>query len=196
MVRRNALDDREIPGGPVGVCESKRLDPLVPIIRSEIAVTKFYAGRYDESIADFKKLSAEHPGFPTTYLFLARNYEQKGEFGAALEAEMKYWELREVPAERLRLLREADEKGGHDAYLKVLAEGFEEDARKQYVYEYLLAHVYARMKDREKTLEWLKKGVENRSANIYKSFIDPNFNFLTEDPEFVSLMRKMNLPVQ
>ena len=62
------------------------------------------------------------------------------------------------------------------------------------MYEYLLAHIYARKRDRLNCLKWLKKGVANHSANIYKSYIDPNFLFLKEDPDYAALMKKMNFP--
>ncbi|HUF02609.1 MAG TPA: winged helix-turn-helix domain-containing protein [Aridibacter sp.] len=176
--------------------KAKEIDPLVPIIRSELAVVKYYEGKYAESIAEFKKLKVEFPDFPTSYLFLARNYEQLGRHNEAVAEELEYWRRQGFSEERLASLRAAFDSGGLDSYLAALARLQEKDSRQQYVYDYRLVHVFGRMKDRERTLKWLRKGVENRSANIYKVLIDPVFGFLRDDPDFKVLLKEMNLPVK
>ena len=57
-------------------------------------------------------------------------------------------------------------------------------------HEYRLVHIYARLRDREKTLEWLEKGIRKRSSNIIKVNLDPNFDFLRDDERFQTLQRE------
>lgn len=173
--------------------KAKELDPLAPIIRSELGVVKYYAGRYDDSIADFKKLKAEFPEFATSYIFLARCYEQKGLYKEAVDEELGYWKLKEMNPARISRLRETYSLDGYKFYLELLASGLEIDAKVQYVPEYRLTHTYARLRNREKLMSWLQKGVVNRSANINKVFIDPSFTFVKNDPGFQQQLRKMNL---
>jgi hypothetical protein len=61
-------------------------------------------------------------------------------------------------------------------------------------HDYRPVRIYGRLRDREKNLEWLEKGIEKHFSNINKVFIDPNFSFLNDEPRFQTALRKMNLP--
>lgn len=174
--------------------KARELDPLVPIIRSELAVITYYRRNYDETIKQFAKLKEEFPDFPTSYLFTARAYEQKNMPEDSFNNEIRYWEMSGFDKLKLRELGEAFETGGREGYLKKLTDQMEAQAREKYIYEYRLAHAYARSGNRKKTLEWLEKGVKKRSSSIVRAYLDPNFDFLRDDPEFQKLIAKMNFP--
>jgi len=170
------------------------IDPLVPIIQSEIAVNLYYSRRFDEAIAHYSKLKKEHPAFPTSYLFSAWAYEQQGETELAFDEEIQFWTLQNLGDAVIEDLRIAFRTGGRTAFLERLARALESSAGGRYFHEYRIIHVYGRLKDREKVLEWLREGVRNHSSNVVKVFIDPNFDFLRGDPQFQQLLNEMKLP--
>lgn len=170
------------------------LDPLVPISRSELAVVKYYARQYDEAIEHFSKLKSEFPTFPTSYMFLAWIYEQKHMPEESLQNEIEFWKLHGTGETEISDLERAFREGGRAAFLQAVAGMLESEVKNgRPIIEYRLAHIYARLKDREKTLEWLEKGIEKRSSNIIKSTLDPNFDFLRDDTRFKELQTNFQM---
>jgi TolB-like protein len=170
------------------------IDPLVPIIQSEIAVNMYYSRRYDDAIAQYSKLKEEHPAFPTSYLFSAWAYEQLGETERSFNEEIQFWTLQDLGESTINELRSAFKAGGRTAFLEHLAQTLEKSAAERYFHEYRIIHVYGRLRNRGKVLEWLEKGVRNRSSNVVKVFIDPNFDFLRGDLQFQQLLDEMVPP--
>lgn len=184
---------KRFPEGEIELTKAGELDPLSPIIQSEIAVNLYYSGKYDEMIAHYAKLKQEYPAFPTSYLFSAWAYEQKGLYDQAFAEEIQYWQLQKVADTDLKELESRYKQGGRMEFLKYLASVFERSANDQYFHEYRLINIYGRLRDREKILEWLEKGIEKRSSNVVKVFIDPNFVFMRDDPRYQAALSKMNL---
>ncbi len=169
------------------------LDPLVPIIQSELGVNLYYIGNYQGAIDHFAKVKNDNPAFPTSYIFSARAHEMLGQYDQAFENEIEYWRLMKLDDATLDSLRAAYQEGGREKFLRRLTAHHEQTATNEYFYEYRLVHLYARLRDREQTLKWLERGVENRSASIPKVSIDPNFSFLSGDPRYQSALARMNL---
>ncbi len=169
------------------------LDPLAPIVASELAVVSYYSGKYDVAIEQFSKIKQEYPSFPTSYMFLAWSYEQKQMPDQAFDNEIIFWELKGVDADALTEMERAFRQVGYTAYLRQNARMLEMSVKSGRLFaEYRLAHVYARLQDREKTLEWVEKGIERRSANIIKANLDPNFRFLRDDERFQRLLSRFH----
>lgn len=167
------------------------LDPLAPIIQSELGVVMYYSGKYDEAIGHYSKLKQEFPNFPTTYLFSAWSYEQKQMPDESFAEEIIFWKLQGVDEATLGEMERIYRQKGRTAYLREIARMLEKTAQGgQLFVEYRLIHTYARLRDREKTLEWLEKGIKKRSANIIKVNLDPNFDFLRDDERFQMLQRE------
>jgi hypothetical protein len=59
---------------------------------------------------------------------------------------------------------------------------------------YMMAVVYAGLDDKSRALDWLNKGIEERSANMVFLKVDPFFENLRAEPRFGDLLRRMRLP--
>jgi hypothetical protein len=55
----------------------------------------------------------------------------------------------------------------------------------------LRARIYAGLGEKDKAIEWLEKGYEDRSIPPVK--VDPALYPLRSDPRFADLLRRMNL---
>jgi DNA-binding winged helix-turn-helix (wHTH) protein/TolB-like protein len=170
------------------------LDPLVPITHSEIAAMFYYMGRYDESLAAFRSLSLDHPTFATGHIFSAWIFDLKGMPDESFAEELSYWKVNHADQRVLDALSKAYQNGGRNAFLKQVAAEFENGAKQGAFPSYKIAHTYARLRDREKTLEWIEKCLDERSPNIVKISVDPNFEFLKQDPQFQAAIARLNLP--
>jgi len=52
---------------------------------------------------------------------------------------------------------------------------------------------YARLGEKEQTLQALNKAVDKHTAAAPLANVDPDFDFIRDDPRFTDLRRRMNL---
>ena len=57
-----------------------------------------------------------------------------------------------------------------------------------------IAESYARLEDKDKTLEYLNKAYEQREPQLVEIKVRPNFNFLRDDPRFKELVKRVGIP--
>ena len=70
------------------------------------------------------------------------------------------------------------------------------EERAQYVdiQSLYIAILYAQTENDEKTLEWLERGFDNYDADMPYIKEIPIFDFVSNEPRFKAILRKMNLP--
>ena len=98
-------------------------------------------------------------------------------------------------------MREAFEKGGWDGFqkhaqkrfLKLLNDELAKDKTK-YIPAINFATAYAYGKDKEKTLDYLTKALEERSMAALYLTVSPQYAFLRNDPQFKELTKKAGIP--
>jgi hypothetical protein len=87
------------------------------------------------------------------------------------------------------------EEAGYQGAVKRAAKMWEEKSQDTYVMPWNVAELYAYAGNKEKTIEWLEKGVEARDTNMIVIGVIPLFNdLLCDEPRYQNLLRKMNLP--
>jgi hypothetical protein len=63
----------------------------------------------------------------------------------------------------------------------------------RYVSSYDWAMVYAGKRGKEKTLQWLEKGYEERNGRLVNLAVHPQFAFLHSDPGFQRLLKEIGI---
>jgi DNA-binding winged helix-turn-helix (wHTH) protein/TolB-like protein len=168
------------------------LDPLAPIIQCELGVLRYYEGKYDETISLNGKIRQVFPDFPSSYLFTSWAYERKQMNNEAFAEEIVFWKLQGVDEPILKEMERAFRTEGYTAYMHEIAKMLEKAAQSGHLFhDYRLVHIYGRLRDREKTLEWLEKGIKNHSSGINKVPLDSNFDFLRNDERFQTLEHEL-----
>ena len=56
---------------------------------------------------------------------------------------------------------------------------------------YLFAVIYAGYGDREQTLAWLRKALQERTVHMIRLSVEPQFDFLRNDPEFQNVIKSI-----
>ncbi|HSK31297.1 MAG TPA: tetratricopeptide repeat protein, partial [Candidatus Limnocylindria bacterium] len=170
------------------------LDPLVPVTLSERAAVFYYSGRLDEALAQYAALKREHPQFPTSYIISAWIYELKGMNDQAFAEELMYQKLAGADEAFLKEAERGYSTGGRVGFLSLVVKRFEDELAGGMFPNYRIAHTYARLRNREKTLETIERCIEARSPNITKIALDHNFDFLRDDPRFQEAVAKLRFP--
>jgi eukaryotic-like serine/threonine-protein kinase len=170
------------------------LDPMSVIMNRVYGDILVDGRRYDEAIAQYRKTLDLDPHFPTAHYFLGRAYELNGMHDEAVAEYANSTGISAMPPEALQKLKEVYAKSGWKAYLQTSVEMVMRDSFRTQLPPFLIATLYARVGDKDKTIEWLQKGYEERDFRIMLISVTPEFDGLRTDPRFVDLVRQMGLP--
>jgi TolB-like protein/DNA-binding winged helix-turn-helix (wHTH) protein/Tfp pilus assembly protein PilF len=92
-------------------------------------------------------------------------------------------------------LGRANKEKGYRAALKVLADGFEEEAARRYVPRILLAQAQIDIGNRDRAFFWLEKAYKEHNWCMLYLTNDPTWDPVRSDPRFKDLLRRVGLPV-
>jgi TolB-like protein/Flp pilus assembly protein TadD len=179
------------------IAEGKRaieLDPLSPIINSDLGQNLFNARRYDEAIAQLRKTLEIDSTLYIAHFNLGFALQLKGDVPAAIAEYTKAQELSDNPRIPLLIAAAKAESGDKDAAMRMLAE-LEELSRHWNVPAYWCALLYLSLGNRDEAIRWLEQGIADPgSPNIVWIKVDPMLDPLRGDPRFDALVQKIVRP--
>ena len=179
--------------------KAMELDPISPQIQSFAGVTFKWARRYDDSLAQFRKVNTTDPNFSLNHERLAQLCAILGKFDEAIAEETQARLLAgEKPGDvRVKMdalaqkLATAGERGYWEQQL--LSARDRQNPPEAYVRSYGLAIIYAHLGEKEKAFENLEHALAERDAQITELAIEPQFDALRPDPRFSDLKRRIGL---
>ena len=179
------------------IAESKKavaLDPVSPVINWSLEFTLFNARRYDEAIEQARKTLEIDSSYVRSYYTIGTSYELKEMYEQAFEWYLKAANLDGRTSE-VMAWKEAYATGGVQSYYRKrldleMANG-ERDLSRQSLIS--VAVLYARLGEKEKSLEWLQRAFEERPYGIMFLKMEPAFDNMRSDPRFVELMKRIGL---
>ena len=177
------------------------LDPLSMIINNQKGRVLESQGKLDEAIAQYKKTIELFPDALSPRSNLAGDYEAKGMYSEAIEHRLVQLKLLGVSPENIKNLQLVFENDGYkgfvqkqiDIQLDSQRSSLEKD-KNAYLRSFGIAENYARLQDKDKTIEYLNKAYEQREPQIAELKIRLPFNFLRDDPRFKELIKKVGFP--
>jgi TolB-like protein/Tfp pilus assembly protein PilF len=177
------------------VAEGKRaieLDPLSPVINSDLGETLVHARRYDEAIAQLRKTLEIDPTFYFAHYNLGRALQLKGDVPAAIAEYEKAQQINEDA--RVLLAGAKAQSGDKEAAVRMLAE-LADLSQYRYVNAYSRALLNLSLNNREEAIRWLEQGVANHEGQpITWIKVDPMLDLLRGDPRFETLVQKVTGP--
>ncbi len=171
------------------------LDPLSLVIRTSLGVVLHYSRRYDEAMAQYRKVLALSSKDTTEARFqLARLYATKRMFPAAF-AELDKMLATNPSDSNLRsmLAMTYAFEGRREESLRIV-HSLEKKRRLEYLRPYILAEDYAALGNNDKAMEWLERAYKERDDWIAWIKVDPNLDGLRSEPRFGDLLRRVGLP--
>jgi hypothetical protein len=91
------------------------------------------------------------------------------------------------------LCAKADFNHGWNSAFQQIAEIYAEKVDFRYIDSYHVATYFIAFNDKDKAIEWLYRGYEDRSSNMNFFAVDPVWDNLRSDPRFREPLRRMNL---
>ena len=155
------------------------LDPLSPIVNTNLAMLYMEMHRYPEAKEQFEKTIARDPQFGPAHWKFSILCAVQNDFPCAVE-QIGRWskEITAMPAGR-----------DSAAYLKLVMSKEPKDE-----WTPAIAGTYALLGDKDKAFEYLEKAYASRSIELNLEFRFPSFDSIRSDPRYADLMRRLGVP--
>jgi TolB-like protein len=179
------------------IVESKRaveLDPLSPVINTDLATTFYYARRYDESARQLRKTLEIDPAFFYAHFNLGIVLQATGDISGAIAEYEKAKQLNDDLFMSVNLAQAKGHAGDKSAALQMLSE-LDKISQHREVVGYWRALLYLSLNNKDEALRWLEQGFKERDgSNISWIKVDPLLNSLHGDSRFEALVQKVVAP--
>ena len=147
---------------------------------NNLGVIDYERRKYGAAVKQYKKALALQPDSASFYSNLGAAYFAKKDFEHATKAY----------AEAVRLDPEIFDRTSHTGIAAQMASP-EDRAH----YDYVLAKLYAKIGDRDHSLEFLRKSMEEGYKDVKNVYTDPEFAELRKDARFEQLMKSKPLAI-
>jgi DNA-binding winged helix-turn-helix (wHTH) protein/Tfp pilus assembly protein PilF len=170
------------------------LDPFNAALNLNVGWLLYSTRSYNEAQAHFQQMIAARIYLPGSYSWMAQIYDALGRYDEAVEMDLKYRTLSNAASpETLAGFRSAYLSGGWTAYLEKILEHRKGIAARRHVEPFGFALIYARLGDKEQTLQWLERACEEKSVFVRRLSRDPAFDSLRTEPRFRLMLRQHGL---
>lgn len=171
--------------------QARELDPLSLMLTMSSADSFFFARQYDRAIRHLQAVIEQEPLFLPGHFSLGRVYVETGRYEEAIvafEKALQYSRNREA----LAPLAHAYALSGNERQARDLREELVA-ATDRYIASPLIARVHLGLGESEQALDWLERGLAERSYWMVFLKCDPVYDPIRSHPRFVALLRKMAL---
>jgi serine/threonine-protein kinase len=174
---------------------ARALDPYSAVILTDGGLILYFARKYDAAIALLREALSIDPTFVVANIPLGGAYVQKHMDSAAIAAFEQLTmasafvtsKANPVPIAALAYVFGVS-KRREDALMYI--ELLREKSATEYVSPYWMAVAYAGLGNTEEELRWLEKAFEDRDGFVSFVSVEPIFDGLRADPQFLKLLRK------
>jgi TolB-like protein/Tfp pilus assembly protein PilF len=171
--------------------EAKALDPLSLAIGSGVGHVLYLSRQYDQAIEAYRRIVALDPKYLQARLWFGRPYLQKGMYEEAIAELESAVELSGGSTMSMAVLAHAYASAGKLEPANQLLDQLMARSKESYVPSYWIGLVYVGMSDQERALEWLERAFEERSSWLAFANVEPRFDALRHNPNFLTLLKKI-----
>lgn len=180
--------------------QAHQLDPLSPIISSNLGQYAYYEHRYDDAIDNYNKTLEIVPDFWVAHHYRGLAYTMKGMHEQAIaefrdliespgEGPLKEGSVEKDP-EVAASLAFAYAGAGRRKEAEAILERFKTLAAQRYVSPLYFAIAYAGLNDQDQAIAFLNKAYESKHPGLVLIRIDPLFDRLRSDARFKQIVQR------
>ncbi len=173
------------------VKRARELDPLSVYTNALEGQFLVHAGQTDEALARLQKTFELDPDHWLAHLFASSAYIEKGMFAEAVVEAHKASELMPAGSHSTAFEAYALAKSGKQAQARAELQNLLTLSKQRYVSPYNVALIYNGLGDRDETLAWLDRAVEQRDVRLVFLKVEPKWSNLRDDPGFQELLRRV-----
>jgi len=172
---------------------AEELDPLSPIIGTNLGDMLVFARKYDEAVAQYKRTLVSNPDFGYAHQALGWAYGLKGMYPEAIAETRTAFELRNGSSAKGYLGLWLARSGKREEAVQLLNE-LKQESTRNYVQPYTFAVIYLGLGNKAEALNWLEKQMSGRAETASQYAVDPELDDLRSEPRFKAMLKQMHLP--
>jgi serine/threonine-protein kinase len=170
-----------------------KFDPLSPFAAADVGYPHYYARRYDVAIQHYQKGLELDPNFSWGHLWIGQAYVVKGMYKEALDEINQAVKLSGGDTRGRATLGHAYAVSGRrEEALKILEE-LKQASQQRYVSPYYLALIYVGLGQDQEAIASLQKARDERESYLILMKVEPVFDRLHSNPEFIAIERSVGL---
>ena len=170
---------------------ARELDPYSPLADTNYGRAFYYARRYGEAEAYFRKKLEERPDYPQFLHMMGYVLLQQGRYGEAIATLERLHSAR--PLHAAAALGHAYGRAGRDEDALRMIRELDEFSRSEFVPPFEKALVYVGMGRKDEAFALLEESYELRLPNLANLTSEPIYDGIRSDPRFTDLARRVNL---
>jgi serine/threonine protein kinase/tetratricopeptide (TPR) repeat protein len=182
-----------LPEARAELQKALELDPLSLPINASVGRQLYFARQYEPAIQQLKKTLELDPNFVLAQRALEAAYAQSGMYKEAIAERQRLLTLSGNP-DLAVAIGEDYRKSGYAGVLQGSLEGLKEVSKERYVPPYHVAQIYARLADKQQTLDWLEQAFNERDTQLTYMKVEPAFDEIRSDPRFQQLQKRLAMP--
>jgi TolB-like protein/Flp pilus assembly protein TadD len=171
---------------------ARELDPFSLILNMNAADPFFYGRKYEKAVRHLQALLEQEPRFFPALFQLGRAYVQVEMYDEAIAAFEKAVQF-SGNREGLPSLAHAYALAGRAPEARQILDEMKNDRSGRYVASPMIARIYLGLGHNEAALDWLEKGLEERSYWNILHRVDPVYDPIRLHPRFIHLLEQLDL---
>jgi len=169
---------------------ARELNPLSPMVQANIGLAYLCARHYQPAIEQLEKVEAENPELALGSWLLAAAYEGNGDSERAFA-----WDLRALTAEGdgalANRLSKVKQSNGLMAANQLWLNESLKARRDRSASALTIASLYAELKNRQQTLTWLEKAVDEHEEMLSQIKYVAKYDFVRDDERFQLILKRI-----
>ncbi len=173
--------------------KAHELDPLSPMITTDLAAYLCFTSHYDEGMKEFQEVLKLDPDFVQAHYLLSIAYELRGMYPEAIAEVQK---IKSPDATRFvigQLGYIYALQGKRREALEVVSE-LQKLSERTYIDPGYITYIYIALGERDLAFVWLQKAYEEHSPIINGLKVNWRFDSIRSDPRFADLLRRVGIP--
>ena len=162
------------------------LDPLSLAVHVNAGWVYYLAKREDQAIQEWRKILDIDPHFKVTHASLWIAYVKQAEMGTVLSPSSP-----DTDALQLAAITGRKAISGNRAEAERLLSRLDSISKRHYVCPYEMATAHAVLGNKDKALDWLSRGLKERSACMPDLKVDPRLDSLRSDARFNEFLKRV-----
>jgi TolB-like protein/predicted Zn-dependent protease len=172
--------------------EALRLDPLSLSTTLDLYLPFYLKGQYDAAISQVGKVEELEPNYYARHFALGYCFLRKGELTRAVELFQEARRLEDRPW-TASTVGYAYALMGKTAEAQQILTELESQRRQRYVNPLNFARIHTGLGNRAEALRWLEQGYEDRTSWMVWLKVDPTYDPIRTDPQFIDLVQRVGL---
>jgi len=178
------------------VKRAHELDPLSPIIHTAIGVVHHMRREYTAALRLYMQVLDTEAAFAPAHYYAGLTYEQTNDYDSAFANFTRAAEIATRGGLFLGALGHCCGVSGRTDQAREILSELETRARERYVSPYNIMLVHLGLGDRAQTLEFLERALEDRTAWLWYTPLEPRFDGIRDDARFRELVARYGLSAE